>query len=175
MRRFAADCPPGPVLEIGCGPAAHIGRYLADLGRRVVGIDLSENGLRVAHRLNPTMPLLTADMRALPMRSDSSAGVVAFYSMIYEAADRVSAALAEFRRVLRRGGALLIAVHAGEGTQHFDDYKGIAVDITLHYRTPDVFAELVRQAGFTLGACEVRPPYPFEHATNRLYIAAVAE
>jgi ubiquinone/menaquinone biosynthesis C-methylase UbiE len=163
------------VLEIGCGPAAHIGRYVADLGRRVVGIDLSEGGLRVAHRLNPTMPLLTADMRALPVRSDSIAGVVAFYSMIYEAADGVSAALVEFRRVLRPGGALLIAVHAGEGTQHFDDFKGIAVDITLHYRTPDRFAALVRQAGFAVSACEVRPPYPFEHATSRLYVGALAE
>jgi SAM-dependent methyltransferase len=163
------------VLEIGCGPAAHIGRYVADLGRRVVGIDLSEGTLRVARRLNPAMPVLTADMRVLPVRSDSCAGVVAFYSMIYEAADGVSAALTEFRRVLYRGGALLIAVHAGEGTQHFGEYKGIAVDITLHYRTPDHFAALVQKAGFTLRACEVRPPYPFEHATDRLYVGAIAE
>jgi hypothetical protein len=45
----------------------------------------------------------------------------------------------------------------------------------VHYRTPDRFAALVRQAGFTVRACEVRPPYPFEHATNRLYVAALAE
>jgi SAM-dependent methyltransferase len=175
VRRFAAACPPGPVLEIGCGPAAHIGRYVADLGRAVIGLDLSERSLRVARRLNPTLPFLAADMRALPVRSDTSAGVLAFYSMIYEAVDGVRAALAEFRRVLRRGGALLIAVHAGEGVQRFSDYKGIPVDITLHYRRPDAFAVLVRQAGFTLQSCEVRPPYPFEHATDRLYIAALAD
>ena len=163
------------MLEIGCGPAAHIGRYVADLGRRVVGIDLSEGALHVARRLNPSLPLVTADMRALPVRSDSTSGVLAFYSMIYEAADGVRAALAEFRRVVRRGGALLIAVHAGEGAQHFSDYRGIAVDITLHYRRPEAFAALVQQAGFTLQACEVRPPYPFEHATDRLYVAATAE
>ena len=163
------------MLEIGCGPAAHIGRYVADLGRRVVGIDLSEGALRVARRLNPTMPLLAADMHALPVRSNSVAGIVAFYSMIYEAADGVSTALAEFRRVLHRGGALLLAVHAGEGAHHFGDYKGIAVDITLHYRAPDDFGALVRRAAFALHACEVRPPYPFEHATDRLYVAARAE
>jgi predicted methyltransferase len=101
--------------------------------------------------------------------------VLAFYSMIYEAQDGVRAALAEFRRVLRRGGALLIAAHAGEGVQSFSDYKGIPVDITVHYRTPDAFAALVRQAGFTLQSCEVRPPYPFEHATDRLYVAALAD
>ena len=25
LRRFAADCPPGPVLDVGCGPAGHVG------------------------------------------------------------------------------------------------------------------------------------------------------
>jgi ubiquinone/menaquinone biosynthesis C-methylase UbiE len=175
LRRFAAACPPGPVLEIGCGPAGHVGRYVADLGRSVIGVDVSEGSLHVARRLNPTLPFVAADMRTLPVRSDSSAGVLAFYSMIYEAADGVRTALAEFRRVVRRGGALLIAVHAGEGEQRFTDYKGIPVDITLHYRTPEAFAALVQQAAFTLQACEVRPPYAFEHATNRLYVAALAD
>ena len=78
-----------------------------------------------------------------------------------------------FAACSRRRGALLIAVHAGDGAQHFSDYKGIAVDITLHLRDPDAFAALVRSAGFTLQACEVRPPYPFEHATDRLYVAAL--
>ena len=50
----------------------------------------------MARRLNPALPFLTADMRALPLRSDTSAGVLAFYSMIYEDQDGVRAALAEF-------------------------------------------------------------------------------
>jgi len=162
------------VVEIGCGPAGHIGRFVADLGRRVIGVDLSEGSLHVARRLNPRVPFVTADMAALPLRSDSTSGIVAFYSMIYEAEPGVRAALAEFRRVLRRGGVLLAAVHAGQGVQHYRDYKGIPVDISLHLRAPEAFAELVSRAGFTLQACEVRPPYPFEHATDRLYLAAEA-
>jgi hypothetical protein len=114
-------------------------------------------------------------MRALPIRSGTCAGVLVFYSMIYEAADGVRAALAEFRRVLDRGGALLIAVHAGDGVRHFTDYKGIPVDITVHLRDPDGFATLVRSAGFTLQACELRQPYAFEHATDRLYVLALAD
>jgi hypothetical protein len=125
--------------------------------------------------LNAALPFVTADMRALPIGSGTMAGVLAFYSMIYEAADGVRAALAEFRRVLSRGGALLIAVHAGDGVRHFSDYKGTPVDITLHLRDPDAFAGLVRSAGFTLQACEVRQPYPFEHATDRIYVAALAD
>jgi SAM-dependent methyltransferase len=141
----------------------------------VIGVDLSERSLHVARRLNASLPFVTADMRALPIRSGTCAGVLAFYSMIYEDAEGVRAALAEFRRVLGRGGALLIAVHAGDGVRHFSDYKGIPVDITLHLRDPDALAALVRSAGFTLQACEVRQPYPFEHATDRLYVAALAD
>ena len=141
----------------------------------MIGVDLSERSLHVARRLNPSLPFVTADMRTLPIRSGACAGVLAFDSMICEDVDGVRAALAEFRRVLGRGGALLIAVHAGDGVRHFSDYKGIPVDITLHLRDPDAFAALVRSSGFTLQACEVRQPYPFEHATDRLYIAALAD
>ena len=162
------------MVEIGCGPAGHIGRFVADLGRHVIGVDLSEGSLHVARRLNPRLPFVTADMAALPLRSDCAAGIVAFYSMLYEADAGVCAALAEFRRVLRRGGVLLIAVHAGHGVHHYSDYKGIPIDIDLHLRAPGALAGLVTQAGFTLQACEVRPPYPFEHATDRLYVAAQA-
>jgi hypothetical protein len=84
-------------------------------------------------------------------------------------------ALAELRRVLRPGAPLLIAVHGGEGSQHFDSYKGTAVDVELYLRSPELLATQIREVGFALDAVEVRPPYPFEHATPRVYIAARAE
>src|SRR2546421_12806272 len=51
LQRFAAACRPGPVLDVGCGPAGHVGRFLADLGARVVGVDFSERSLAHASRL----------------------------------------------------------------------------------------------------------------------------
>jgi hypothetical protein len=32
----------------------------------------------------------------------------------------------------------------------------------------------VREAGFGVEAVETRPPYPFEHATERVYVTARA-
>ena len=77
-------------------------------------------------------------------------------------------------RVLRSRGRLLIAVHAGTGAQHFSDYKGAPVDVDLVYREPTTLAAQVRRAGFAVESIEVRPPYAFEHATERLYVAARA-
>jgi hypothetical protein len=78
------------------------------------------------------------------------------------------------RRALRAGGRLLVAVHAGHGVQRFTDYKGAAIDVELHHREPAAFAAQVVAAGFAVEAAEVRPPYPFEHATQRLYVSATA-
>src|SRR5882672_10930461 len=123
LRRFAAACPSGPVLDVGCGPAGHVGRFVADLGprpdRAVIGVDFSERSVALARRLNPALRFVAADVRALPVADGACAGVVAFYSLIYTGADATAAALAELRRVLRAGGRLLAAVHAGAGVQRF--------------------------------------------------------
>jgi len=173
LRDVARRCRGGPVLDVGCGPAAHVGRFVAELGPRVIGVDLAPRSLTVARRLNdPTLALVAGDMHALPFASGSCTGVLAFYSLIYEA--EPTAALVELRRVLRPGGALLVAVHAGEGFDHFSEYKGLPVDVELHRRSPTAFAGQVAAAGFTVERVDVRPPYPFEHATDRLYVTARA-
>ncbi len=172
LRRFAAACPRGPVLDVGCGAAGHVGRFVADLGVRVVGVDLSARSAALARGLNPDLAFVAADMRALPFATGACAGIVAFYSLIYEADP--APALMELRRVLRPGAPLLAAVHGGEGIQRFDSYKGLAVDVTLHLRSAGTLAAQAVHAGFALEEVEARPPYPFEYATERLYLAARA-
>ncbi len=175
LRRFAESCGPGPVLDVGCGAAGHIGRFVADLGLTpVVGVDFSERSVLHASRLNPPLRFVAADVRDLPVSDGACAGIVAFYSLIYGNDAMIAVALTELRRVLRDGGRLLVAVHAGIGAQRFTDYKGAPVDVELHHRQPAVFATQVRRAGFTVESIEVRPPYEFEHATERLYVAARA-
>jgi SAM-dependent methyltransferase len=174
LRHFAVACGRGLVLDIGCGAAGHVGRFVADLGPRVIGVDFSGRSVACASRLNSTLRFVAADMHALPVAGGTCAGVVAFYSLIYGDEAATARALAELRRVLRTGGGLLVAVHAGTGAQRFTDYKGARVDVELHYREPTAFAAEVREAGFTVESVETRPPYSFEHPTERLYVAARA-
>ena len=169
LRLFAGGCPAGPVLDVGCGPAGHVGRFVADLGRRVVGLDLAPRALGVARRLNdPTLPFVAGDVHALPFAAGAFAGVLAFYSLIYEADP--TGALREMRRVLRPEGTLLVAVHAGHGVQRFTDYTGVEVDVELHLHAPRTFAPQVVDAGLRVERMDLRPPYPFEHKTERLYV-----
>ena len=171
LRDFAARCGGGPVLDVGCGPAGHVGRFVADLGPRVIGVDLAARSLTVARQLNdPALMFVAADVHALPFATGSCAAVLAFYSLIYE--PDPTPALVELARVVRPGGAVLLAVHAGQGFTHFSDYKGQAVDVDVHWRAPATFVAQVGTSGFDGVKADVRAPYPFEHASQRLYVSA---
>jgi ubiquinone/menaquinone biosynthesis C-methylase UbiE len=96
----AATRPDGHVLDLGTGAGGHIGRYLADRGLNVTGVDFSARSIEIAQRLNPGMTFQVADIRSLPFADDSIAAIAAFYCLIYGTDDDVVAALRECRRVL---------------------------------------------------------------------------
>src|SRR4029453_5987628 len=130
LRAFAARCSPGVALDVGCGASGHVGAFVSGLGPPVVGVDVSPRSVALAQRHQPALWFVAAAGPALAFASGACGAVVAFYSLIYTADPRP--ALAELRRVLRPGAPLLIAVHGGEGSQHFDSYKGTPVDVALH-------------------------------------------
>jgi SAM-dependent methyltransferase len=98
----------GPVLDIGCGPGAHMGR----LSRPVVGADLAPGMLRVA-RASGQRALVQCDLGAgLPFRGDAFAGALGVLVLQHVPDARVS--LDEVRRVVARNGTVLLVVPAKE-------------------------------------------------------------
>jgi SAM-dependent methyltransferase len=170
----AATRPDGRVLDLGTGAGGQIGRYLADQGFNVTGVDFSDRSIEIARRLNPGMTFEVADIRSLPFADDSIAAISAFYCLIYGTDDDVLAALRECRRVLEPGGRLLASVHGGEGVQHFDDFRGVPVDISMRHTSPEALRALAERAGLTVDGVAARGPYPDEHATLRIYLTAHA-
>ena len=174
LTEFAAACA-GGVLDVGCGAAGHLTRYLADRGVNVVGIDLSEVSIEQARQCQPALRFEAADMRDLPAADGALAGVVAFYSVIHLPREQVPAALAEFRRVLRPGGGLLIAMHGGTGeiqNEGWFGHSGVVVRASL-WSLADLMAA-TQEAGFVVRRHCDREPYPAEHPTRRLYVWAEA-
>lgn len=97
----------GPVLDAGCGT----GRYLAQLGPEVVGLDATAAFLDIAR--SHSVPLVRADLEALPFAEGAFAGIFARHSYLHLPKDRVAGALAEAHRVLRPGGELLVSLIEG--------------------------------------------------------------
>jgi SAM-dependent methyltransferase len=175
LEAFAREVGPGkPVLDLGCGAAGHVGRFVQDRGPVVTGVDFSTPSIEIARRINPGMSFVVADVRALPMPDASIAGIVTFYCLIYGTEDDVVEALREVRRVLEPCGRLLAAVHGGEGSKHFDDFGGIPIDVTLRHTTPDALAALAKRAGLDVDEVIARDPYQDEHPTRRIYLRATA-
>jgi SAM-dependent methyltransferase len=69
----------GPLLDIPCGDGRHA-RGLADLGHRIVGIDISDHQLAVARSLSTgtTIEWLRQDMAALALQPGHFAGAYCF-------------------------------------------------------------------------------------------------
>jgi SAM-dependent methyltransferase len=157
----------GQVLDIGCGPA-QASRYLATRDVDPIGVDFAAAMLHTAREAVPGLPVLAADLRALPVRTGSVAGAVAFYVLQHLPRTELQDALREVRRVLMVGGPLLIAVHAGEGEFH------PASDITAtRYTAEECTAHLVG-ASFRVQSVHHREPLPHERPADRLYVLARA-
>jgi ubiquinone/menaquinone biosynthesis C-methylase UbiE len=178
LEELAASLPAkARVLDVGCGAAAHIGRFLATRGAIVTGLDFSRVSLDVARGAAPELELVEGDMRAMPLPDASFDAVVAFYSLIYGSDDDVVAALRDIGRVLRPNGVLVAAVHGRRGgdeagVERFSEYEGRTIDIALRITTPATFATLVERAALAIESVRVRSPYVDEHQTKRIYLQA---
>lgn len=102
-------CRDKEVLEVACGAGQGLG-YMVKVAKRVVGGDIDENNLRFARERyggRDGIGLLLLDAHRLPF-DDRSFDVVILYEAIYYLA-YPEIFLDECRRVIRKGGVLLIS------------------------------------------------------------------
>ncbi len=98
------------VLDIGCGDGA---RTLANLPPGSVGLDVSRRGLDLARETVPDARLVHGEMSALPFAAARFDGITAYHAVFHVDRERHPAVYAEFARVLRPGGRLLMTLPGG--------------------------------------------------------------
>ena len=174
LDRFAMRVGPiGLACDLGCGPG-HVARYLHERGLAVVGVDLSDAMVAQARQLNPDVAFHQGDMRALDFGDESWGGIAAFYSLIHIPRDEVVAVLTELRRILERGGLLLLAFHIGDEVVHLDEWWGHEVSVDFTFFRPEEMTGYLRTAGFEVEEVIEREPYPeLEHPSRRAYVIAI--
>jgi SAM-dependent methyltransferase len=173
LDRLAKRVGRGRVGDLGCGPA-QIARYLRDRGVNAFGLDFSSGMLAQARHLNPEMPFVQTSMFALGLRSEALDGITAFYSIIHVPRERVVNVLGEMRRVLKRGGLLLIAFHLGSENSHHDELFGQPVNLDVAFFTTPEMTGYLEAAGFGVEEVLERDPYApeVEYQRRRGYIFA---
>jgi ubiquinone/menaquinone biosynthesis C-methylase UbiE len=171
---FARVAPGGRVADLGCGPA-QVALHLRAAGLRPVGLDLTPAMLREARRRAPDLPLAVADVLRLPLRAGSCAGALSRFVLHHLPRAAVPAALAEMRRVVARGGAVLVGVQGGEGEPTVTYDRGGEPDqVVATLFGADELAALVAAAGFAVAAVDERDPLPEEHPAPKVYVTGRA-
>ena len=140
----------GAVADVGCGPG-RITAHLRQLGVDAFGIDLSPGMIAVARRDHPGLRFELGSMTDLALAGASMAGLVAWYSLIHVPDDEISSVFAQFRRVLRPGGPLLLSFHVGAESQlKTQGYGGHPMKVYVHRRRPDQMIAWLNEAGFAV-------------------------
>jgi SAM-dependent methyltransferase len=132
----------GPVLDAGCGPGQW-SDFLFECGLTVSGIDLVPEFVQRARLRYPDLSFEVGSFEALDAPTGSMGGVLAWYSLIHHSPLGIRTPLAEFARVIRPGGGLLVGFFEGATVGAFDHA------VTTAYRWPvaELGEELVT-AGF---------------------------
>jgi ubiquinone/menaquinone biosynthesis C-methylase UbiE len=161
----------GPICDMGCGPG-QVAAHVSSRGAQAVGIDLSDEMVRVARVLNPGCEFAQGDMRAPNVEDNAYGAVAAFYSIIHIPRTDVRKAFGEFFRVLKPGGQLLLCCHIGAEDVSVENFLDKPVRYEAHFYQREEIRAWLSEAGFALDEVMERDPYETEHATRRLYVFA---
>jgi|GEM_PF-543221 len=142
----------GKVLDMGCGPGRDT-RMLRLRGYDMTGIDQNAQFLRVAKRRNQGVRFVEGDFRMLPFKDGEFDGVWSMASIVHLYDDDLKRVLEEYRRVLKRGGKLLVT--GKEGKSRLNERHG--AQVFFRHDTKEELERFITDAGFTVLHAEIRP------------------
>ena len=157
------------ICDAGCGPSAHMGRYLADKGMNVIGIDISDRCIEMAKALNPDMQFKREDIMKLSFGRDAFDGIISYYSIIHSPKKFIGKIFREFHRVLKPEGYLLVAVKAGLDEGYIHEFLGIQAEIYYSLFREDEIEGYFKKAAFAVEFLDRRNPYDFEIKNERIF------
>lgn len=166
VARFAKD---SLICDAGCGPSAHIGRYVSDKGIKVVGVDISEKCVELARHYNPEMQIEWGDIAKLTFNAGLFDGVISYYSIIHTPKKYAASIFDEFHRILKPGGYILVAVKAGASEGYVTDLLGIKTEVYFALFSETEIVHYFEQSGFRMEFLDKRNPYDFEIQNERIF------
>ena len=145
------------VLDVGCGGGKAISRILEETRREVAGVDHSSEAVKTARSVNRAavssgrLRIVESSVESLPFR-DGFFDVVTAFETTYFWPD-LQTGLTEIRRVLNRGGRLVIANEFADRAS-----AGAWADrLNMHVPDSEALAGAAYEAGFLMVDVSVHP------------------
>jgi len=101
------------VLDAGCGAGVPVTRIL-NQSFKVVGVDFSEEQLRLAREQVPQAQFICQDMMKLDFPDDSFDAICSYYAIIHIPREEHRGLLQSFYRMLKMSGLMLLCMGAGD-------------------------------------------------------------
>jgi len=134
------------VLDLGCGNGSKTKRLARSF--EVVGVEISEEQLRLARGKVPEAEFLQADFAGLDLPDESFDAVAAFYSILHVPRDGHPALFQKIRRWLKPDGLFLASLSHVGGPDRTEEWLGVEMFFSCF--DAETSRRLVREAGFEL-------------------------
>lgn len=134
----------GRILDVGCGPG-HWTHHLHHNGVDIEGVDPVPAFVDHARRSFPGVEYRLGEADQLGVADGSLGGILAWYSLIHTAPERIPALLADLARCTRPGGGLAVGFFEGPELAPFDH----AVATAYVWPVEELSAR-IDQAGFVV-------------------------
>ena len=170
--REVAVRPAPHVLDAGCG-AGRMVTYLRSTSPtlEITGIDLSMEMISLARSAHPTARFEQADISDVPFDDEQFDGVLAWYSIIHLEPSQLGKTMAEFARILRLDGLILLGYQAGVGERRLNRPYGHDVELRAFLHSTDEVVAALTVAGFQITARLDRAPRATERHSQGFVLA----
>ena len=147
---FIATLSGKKVLDIGCG-AGQITDYLTQKGIGAIGIDFSEELLKIAKQNFPSSQFILADICEYEQKEQVD-GIITKDVLFHLSDENLIAVLQKFRRLLKPNGNLCIIMDMPKeaGEQIFVEELDDKYQIYYNYLTPEKLRDLLEKTGFNI-------------------------
>jgi 2-polyprenyl-3-methyl-5-hydroxy-6-metoxy-1,4-benzoquinol methylase len=136
------------VLDAGCGAGIPISKRLAE-HFTVTGVDFSEAQIELAKKNVPNAKFLCEDMTKLNFSDDIFDGICSYYAIIHIPREEHQPLLANFQRMLKTGGMVLLCLGAQNLVDDIDEnYLGTRM-YWSHYDSA-TYINMLKACGFAI-------------------------
>ena len=150
----ALEVPQGTILEMGSG-AGREAVELIGMGYEYVGMDVSQELLKIAAQVNPSSQFVYSTAYAMPFATGTFNAFFSWAMLPHIPKERLGVVLEELKRVLKHRAIGFLAMREGEGY-----HREAETGRWFSYYTQEELELILQQHGFRIEKMGKRPSRP---------------